>query len=296
MIGKATGLICAGALMAGLAATPAAADTLDDIIKRGKLITGVKADYAPWGMRDSSGAVVGMEIDMLNDFGKRLSAMAGKPIAVEMVVVVASNRMQFLEQGKIDMFIATMSDKAKRRKVVGIVQPNYYSSGVAILAHKDSGISGWDTVKGKKVCGIQGAWYNKDHGLKNGADMIVFKGVPEVEKAILDGRCVGWLYDDSAFIPRKVNEPEKWKDYSITTPVVDNVPWGAAVRLDDLNGRLGTMLSEAVIDWHKSGMIVEWENKWGIPPTQWVADMQKKCNDGHSNCDLKRDDDEQYGK
>lgn len=290
------GLFCAGALMAGLAATPAAADTLDDIFKRGKLITGVKADYAPWGMRDSSGAVVGMEIDMLKDFGKRLSALAGKPIAVEMVVVVASNRMQFLEQGKIDMFIATMSDKAKRRKVVGIVQPNYYSSGVAILAHKDSGISGWDTVKGKKVCGIQGAWYNKDHGLKNGADMIVFKGVPEVEKAILDGRCVGWLYDDSAFIPRKVNEPEKWKDYSIATPVVDDVPWGASVRLDDLNGRLGTALSEAIVDWHKSGMIAELEAKWGIPPTQWVADMKKKCNDGHSNCDLKRDDDEQYGK
>lgn len=296
MIRKATGLICAGALFAGLAATPAAADTLDDIIKRGKLITGVKADYAPWGMRDSSGNVVGMEIDMLTDFAKRLSAKAGKTIELEMVVVVASNRMQFLEQGKIDMFIATMSDKAKRRKVVGIVQPNYYSSGVAILAHKDSGITGWDTVKGKKICGIQGAWYNKDHGLKNDADMVVFKGVPEVEKAILDGRCVGWLYDDSAFIPRKVNEPEKWKDYSIATPVVDDVPWGAAVRLDDLNGALGTMLSEAIVDWHKSGMIVELEAKWGIPPTQWVADMKTKCNEGHSNCDLKRDADEQYGK
>ncbi len=290
------GLICAGALMAGLAAAPAAADTLDDIIKRGKLITGVKADYAPWGMRDSSGAVVGMEIDMLADFAKRLSAKAGKTIELEMVVVVASNRMQFLEQGKIDMFIATMSDKAKRRKVVGIVQPNYYSSGVAILAHKDSGISTWDTVKGKKICGIQGAWYNKEHGLKNGADMIVFKGVPEVEKATLDGRCVGWLYDDSAFIPRKVNEPEKWKDFSIATPVVSDVPWGAAVRLDDLNGPLGTALSEAIVDWHKSGMIIELEAKWGIPPTQWVADMKQKCNDGHSNCDIKRDADEEYGK
>jgi ABC-type amino acid transport substrate-binding protein len=47
MIRKAMGLFCAGALTAGLAAMPAAADTLDDIIKRGKLITGVKADYAP---------------------------------------------------------------------------------------------------------------------------------------------------------------------------------------------------------------------------------------------------------
>jgi len=282
----------AAVALVGIAQGSALAGSLDDIIAKGKLVAGVKADYAPWGMRDTDGNVVGMEIDMINDLAKRIGDKAGKTIDVELVVVVASNRMQFLEQGKIDIMIATMSDKPGRREVVGIVQPNYYSSGVAVLAHKDSGIDSWKSIAGKKICGIQGAWYNKEHGLKNGADMIVFKGVTEVEAAILGGRCVGWVYDDSAFIPRKVNEPVKWADYDIATPVVDAVAWGAAVRLEDKDAPLGKALSAAIIDWHKSGKIVELEAKWGIPQTQWVLDMRAKCNAGDKICDAVLDDGE----
>ncbi len=281
-----------GLALAAPAAPAALADTLADIIEEGKLVAGVKTDYAPWGMRDAEGNIVGMEIDMIRDFARQIGEKAGKEIEVELVPVVASNRMQFLEQGKIDVMIATMSDKPERRKVVGIVQPNYYSSGVAILAHKDSGIDGWETVEGKKICGIQGSWYNKEHGLKNGAEMVVFKGVPEVEAALLDGRCVGWIYDDSAFIPRKVNEPEKWAEYDIATPVVADVPWGAAVRLDEIDEPIGQALSEAIIGWHASGTLVALEEKWGIPSTAWLSEMSLKCEAGEKICDAVRDEGE----
>ncbi|TPE51612.1 transporter substrate-binding domain-containing protein [Amaricoccus solimangrovi] len=277
-----------GALAFGLAALtalPAAADTLDDIIANGKLVAGVKTDYAPWGMRDANGEIVGMEIDMINDFAKRIGEQAGKEIEVELVPVVASNRMQFLEQGRIDVMIATMNDLPERRKIIGIVQPDYYSSGVAILAREGSGIDGWDSLEGKKICAIQGSWYVKDYGLKNGADMVVFPGVPEVESAILEGRCDGWLYDDSAFVPRKVNEPEKWADYEIATPVVADAPWGAAVRLDDRDAPLGKALSAAIIDWHTSGYLVELESKWNIPATAWLAKMHEACLAGEPICD-----------
>ena len=284
MLRKLLGAGVVTAALVGGTAFPAMADTLADIVERGKIVVGVKADYAPWGMRDADGNLVGMEHDMIADFARRLGESAGSSIEVEKIVVVASNRMQFLEQGQIDMFIATMSNKPDRREVVGIVQPDYYSSGVAVLAHKDSGIDGWASLEGKTICGIQGAWYNKDHGLKNGAEVVAFKGVPEVEQALLDGRCVGWIYDDSAFIPRKVNEPEKWMDYEIATPTVDDVPWGAAVRLEDMDQPLGKALSAAIIDWHKSGLLIELEAKWGIPPTQWLADMRDKCMAGDPAC------------
>lgn len=280
------------AVLSALALTVTAvyADALDDIAARGKIVIGVKADYAPWGMRDADGNLIGMEHDMIDDFVRRVSEAVGKEIELEKVVVVASNRMQFLEQGKVDMFIATMSNKPDRREVVGIVQPDYYSSGVAVLAHNDSGIDSWASLEGKKICGIQGAWYNKDHGLKNGAEIVAFKGVAEVEKALLDGRCVGWIYDDSAFIPRKVNEPEKWADYSIATPTVDDVPWGAAVPLGEEYGALGKLLSEAIIDWHKSGTLVALEAKWGIPPTAWLANMHEACKAGEKICNDAYDD------
>lgn len=269
-------------------ASPAHADTLDDIVADGKLVAGIKTDYPPWGMRDSDGQIVGLEIDLVRDLAKRIGEKAGKTIEVELVPVVASNRMQFLEQGRIDVMIATMNDLPDRRKIVGSIYPNYYSSGVAVFARNDAGISDYDSLKEKPICGVQGTWYNREWGAMKGAEMVIFPGAPEVEKALLDGRCVGWLYDDSAFVARQIAEPEKWKDFTIATPVVGDVPWAAAVRLEDLQAPLGRLLAETIVDWHSSGAMVELEKKWGIPPTKWIAAMRDACKAGKPECATER--------
>jgi polar amino acid transport system substrate-binding protein len=95
---------------------------------------------------------------------------------------------------------------------------------------------------------------------------------------------VGWLYDDSAFVARAVAEPEKWQDFRIATPVVGDVPWAAAVRLEDLNAPLGKLLAETIVDWHRSGMISNLEKKWGIPQTKWIATMHEACKAGEPVC------------
>jgi polar amino acid transport system substrate-binding protein len=274
------------ALALGLSPISASAETMADIISKGKLVVGVKTDYPPWGMRDKDGKIVGMEIDMANDIGKRLSAKAGKPIAVEVISVVASNRMQFLQQGQIDLMIATMNDKPDRRKAVGITLPNYYASGVAVMAHKDSGIKGWADLKGKNICTIQGAWYNKDWGDKHGANLIAFPGRPEAEKALLDGRCVGWLYDDTAFGSLKVLDADKWKNFTIATPVVAQEPWAIAVRSEDRTGPWGKFVSEATVDWLASGTLLGLEKKWGLPQSQWLKEMSDKCKAKDPACDI----------
>ena len=262
----------------------AQAETMQSIIDKGKLIVGVKTDYAPWGMRNKNGKIVGLEIDLANDVAKRLSAKAGKTIAVELVPVVASNRMQFLQQGQIDLMIATMNDKPERRKVVGILLPNYYSSGVTIMARKNSGIKEWSQIKGKNICAVQGVWYNREWGEKYGANLIAFPGTAEAEKALLDGRCVGWLYDDSAFVSRLTLDKDKFKDFEMATPVVGDDPWAIAVRLDDRTGPWGSFVSAAIVDWLTSGKIEELEKKWGIPPTKWVREMTVKCKAKDPSC------------
>ncbi len=46
-------------------------DRFMKVLKRGTLIVGVKADYKPWGFRDPSGKLVGMEIDMAMTWPRR---------------------------------------------------------------------------------------------------------------------------------------------------------------------------------------------------------------------------------
>src|ERR1700726_5256165 len=106
-------------LLAGIlvAAAPAAGQTLDKIKQRGVLVVGSKADYKPFGFRDPAGNIVGFEPDLAKDVADRLG------VKLELEPVVSSNRMQFLQQGKIDLMIATMNDKPDRRLLVGIIEP-----------------------------------------------------------------------------------------------------------------------------------------------------------------------------
>ncbi|TDJ13989.1 MAG: transporter substrate-binding domain-containing protein [Gammaproteobacteria bacterium] len=259
-----------------LAATQANAanDRFKKVLDRGKLVVGVKADYKPWGFRDSSGKLVGMEIDMAQDVADALG------VTLELVPVQSSNRMQFLQQGKIDLMIATMSDKANRRKVVGIPQPNYYTSGTNVLAKKGM-VSSWADLKGKPVCGKQGAFYNKQVSKKYGAKIIAFVGNAEAKQALRDGKCVAWVYDDSSIMADLASG--QYDDYEMPMMTEDDNPWALAVPLDELDGIWGNFMSGMIYNWHSSGRLIELEKKWGIQTTQFVVDMNKRFEPYEAN-------------
>lgn len=244
----------------------ASADILDTIKERGKLIVGVKADYKPYGFLDTSGAIIGIEPDLAGDVAAKLG------VEVEFVPVVSSNRMQFLEQGKIDLMIATMTDKPDRREVVLIPDPNYYSSGTNILSLKSLGLTAWEDLRGKPVCGIQGAFYNKATSQNYGAEIVAFKGTAEAYSALKAGNCAAFVYDDSAIVA-KVADPE-WADYEMPLPTIDDAPWGLAVQLGE--DAFGALMTDMIIAWHKTGRILELETKWGVTNTPFAKAMNEK--------------------
>ena len=250
----------------GFSGTVAKADVIDDIKKRGVLKVAVKADYKPYGFRDPSGKIIGIEPELAKDVADKLG------VKVEYVPVVSSNRMQFLQQGKVDLLIATMTDKPDRRKVVWIVDPNYYSSGTNILARKKFGFKNWEDLRGKPVCGIQGAFYNKKTGKEFGAKIVAFKGTAEVYAALKGGNCVAFVYDDSAIVA-KIADPE-WADYEMPLPTIDDAPWGLAVKLGET--RFHDMMKEMIEGWHKSGRILDLETKWGVANTPFAKAMNAK--------------------
>ena len=258
------------AALAGVAfAAGASAQTLDKIKSRGVLVVGTKADYKPFGFRDPSGAIVGFEPDI----GKEVADKLG--VKLELEPVVSSNRMQFLQQGKIDLMIATMNDKPDRRQVVGIIDPLYYASGVNVLASRKAALKNWEQLKGQKVCGIQGAWYNKPVAEKYGADIVAFKGQAEAETALMQGNCIAWVYDDTAFAERLADP--KWKDFEMTLETILEEPWGVAVKLEERDGPWGQFVSKEIEDWHRSGRLIEIEKKWNIPPSAFLKKMHDQA-------------------
>lgn len=250
------------------AGTMVCADTIDKVRQRGKIIIGVKPDYKPWGFRDTSGNLIGLEVDLAMEVGKTLG------VDVELQPVQTANRMQFLDQGKVDMFIATMTDRADRRKIVGIVVPNYYSSGTNALARKSLTLKSWEDLRGKPVCTKQGSFYNKAMQEKYGLELMAFVGNAEAKQALKDNRCLAWMYDDSSI--QNDLQDAAWAEFEMPMQTIDAASWGIAVPRDEQDGAFGRFMSGMVSEWHRTGRIVELEKKWGIKPSAWVTDMHNK--------------------
>ncbi len=242
-------------------------DRFKKVLERGTLVVGVKADYKPWGFRDPSGNIVGMEADLAQDVADALGAK------LELIPVQSSNRMQFLQQGKIDLMIATMSDRSDRRKVVGIVEPNYYTSGTNVLAKKGA-LTKWAELKGKPVCGKQGAFYNKIVSKRYGSKIVAFVGNAEAKQALRDGKCIAWVYDDSSIMADLASG--QWDDYEMPLATEDDNPWGIAVPIEEKDGVWGRFMAGMIYHWHASGRLIELEKKWGIQSTAYVEKMREK--------------------
>jgi polar amino acid transport system substrate-binding protein len=256
---------------AALIAEPVNNDTWNKIMKSGKITVGVKADTKPWGFLNTDGNLIGMEVDMAQEVADTMG------VELELVGVQSSNRMQFLEQGKVDLMIATMSDRLDRRKIVGVAQPNYYSSGTNVMAPKALKFTNWEQLKGRPVCGKQGAFYNKVIEKKYGAKVVAFTGNAEAKQALRDKKCVAWVYDDSVIAADLLSG--NFEDFEMPFKTEDDNPWALAVPLEEQSSIFGRFMSGMQYNWHQSGRLLELETKWGIKSSSYLIEQNQRFSD-----------------
>ena len=57
-------------------------------------------------------------------------------------------------------------------------------------------------------------------------------------------------------------------------PTIDDAPWGLAVQLGDQE--FHDIMHEMIVNWHKSGRILELETKYGVANTPFAQTMHDK--------------------
>jgi polar amino acid transport system substrate-binding protein len=260
------GLVFAVALL-GIAVQQAKADDLATIKQRGTLIVGVKTDYAPFGFRSPSGEIVGIEPALAADVAKSLG------VKLDLVPVLSSNRIQLLEDGKVDLIIATMNDTMLRRQAVDFVKPYYYAGGFNIMVPKSMNLTSWAELKGRSVCGVKGAYYNREATADFAVQLTAFSSLTDALAALKQGHCAGLLYDDSS-IEGVLLAPE-WSDYVMPLESREVQPWGLAVRKNQPDW--AKYLSDMVTKWTKDGTIVNLETQYHIRHSAFAADAHQKA-------------------
>ncbi|HKF70535.1 MAG TPA: transporter substrate-binding domain-containing protein [Stellaceae bacterium] len=249
-----------------VAAGRAEADALDQVVAKGVLVVGTKADYQPFGFRDDSGTIVGFEPDLARDIAAALD------VKLELVPVVASNRISLLVEGKLDLIIATMNDTPERRKLIDIVEPGYYASGVNALAPRSLHLHVWQQLRGKPVCMIERAFYIEAITERYEPEVLSFKTTGDMYDALMGTRCRAVIYDDTAIVGQ-LQKPD-WRDYEMPLLSIMVEPWGMGIRLGE--ARLEKRLSDQIREWHRSGRIAALEERWHIPHSAFAEDMHRK--------------------
>src|SRR2546425_6399642 len=193
------------ALLLGGPGPADAQSTLEVVKKRGKLIAGVKTDFPPFGTIDASGRNVGFDVDVAHRFAQALFNDANQ---VELVAVTSGNRIPFLQSGKIDIIIATVTITDERRQIVEFSEP-YFMSGSLLLVPKASTAKGLEDMAGKTIAVIQGAIQDKDvEQMQPKASRLKFGKVSEALLAVKGGRADGFVQDDVLILTLARENPD----------------------------------------------------------------------------------------
>jgi polar amino acid transport system substrate-binding protein len=257
-------------MLACAAAIPASAGALEDIKARGELIAGVKADYPPFANRDNSGEIVGLEVDLAKDLADRLG------VKLKLFAVSADGRVQFLQQGSVDLLIATMAVTGPRQRQMGIIEPYYYASRLAVLAPKTAGIASLADLKGKTACTILNAYYHEELSARaDGVKLLPLRKLDDAGKALRDGRCAAFIEENTHLFELKSTVGQPLADYRISQLDFAPLPWAIAVRAKEKDTPFGKLVADTVADWHRSGKLIALEKKWLGENTSWLIDQQK---------------------
>lgn len=178
----ATAAVACGALLASW--TPlAAAQSADDIRKKGTLTVGLLVDFPPYGTVDASNQPDGYDADVARLLAKDLG------VKVNLVPVTGPNRIPFLLTNKVDLLVASLAVTPERAKQVQFSRP-YSAATIVLYGAKKLAVKAPADLKGLRVAVARAS--TQDTALvaiaPEGTDIRRFDDDASVMQALLSGQ------------------------------------------------------------------------------------------------------------
>jgi glutamate transport system substrate-binding protein len=158
-------------LVLGLPVAACSAGGPPSIVSKQTLRIGVKADQPGLGLRLADGKFAGFDVDVATYVAAKLGV---QPDRITFVPVTSATREKVLENGSVDMVVATYSITPERGTVITFAGPYY-------VAHQDTMVRGNETaihtvhdLKGKRLCQAAGSnsWKRVTQELGIGAILV----------------------------------------------------------------------------------------------------------------------------
>jgi len=177
-------------------------DGVEAIKEKGELVVGVKNDVPHYALlNQATGEIKGFEVDIAKALAK---SILGDENKIKLVPVNAKTRGPMLDNGSVDVVIATFTITPERQKVFNFSKP-YYQDAVGLLVLKDKGYKSISDMNGAVVGVAQGATTRKliDEAAKEkGVDVKFseFPDYPSIKSALDAGRVDAFAVDKSILL------------------------------------------------------------------------------------------------
>ncbi|PKH37580.1 glutamate transport system substrate-binding protein [Nocardioides alpinus] len=159
---------------------------MKELADAGTINVGVKFDQPGLGFKDAASDMpTGFDVEMAKVLVASLGIDPNDTEKVKYVETISDNREPFLEDGTVDLVLASYSITDERRAVVGQAGP-YLVTGQQLLVAADSDIADVADVEGEEVCSVTGST-SLDNIEAEGAKPVGFDTYSECVEKVLDG-------------------------------------------------------------------------------------------------------------
>jgi glutamate transport system substrate-binding protein len=234
--------------------TFAAGSTMANLQAKGKITVGVKFDQPGFGQRNpTTSQIEGFDVEIaklmaVGIFGGTLADAAGK---INFVEAQSANREPFIQNGTVDMVIATYTINDTRKQIVDFAGPYFVTHQDIMVKTSDTSIKSVTDLNGKKVCSVTGSTSaNNVKAKAPQVDLTLFGTYSDCAAAMSDGRVVAVTTD--APILAGLVQASNGAFKLVKAPFSDE-PYGIGLKKGDTDFR--NFLNDRLEAMYKSG---EW--------------------------------------
>ncbi|MGY1822824.1 glutamate ABC transporter substrate-binding protein [Geodermatophilus sp. SYSU D00079] len=132
-----------------------AGTTMAELNEAGSITIGTKYDQPGFGLLNPDGVPEGFDVEIAKIVAAELGIAAED---IEWTETVSANREPFIQNGQVDMVVATYTINDTRKQVVDFAGP-YYVAGqdIMVAAGNPESIQGPEDLAGKTVCSVEGS-------------------------------------------------------------------------------------------------------------------------------------------
>jgi len=206
----------------------AAGTTMARLQEAGKVTVGTKFDQPLFGLKGLSGDVEGFDAEIAKVIASELGIEEN---GITFVETVSKNREPFIQQGKVDLVVATYTINDERKKVVTFAGPYYEAGQDLMVAKDDTEITGPDTLAGKRVCSVTGSTPAETIRTEAPqAEIVLFDVYSKCADALKNGQVDAVTTDNVILLGLVDKNPD---DFKLVGKPFTTEPYGVGVKKGD---------------------------------------------------------------